>query len=50
MEDNLGYLFAAFVIVWTALFAYLLSLSRRQRRLRQEIDLLKEVLGEKAGD
>jgi CcmD family protein len=50
MEDNLGYLFAAFVIVWAALFAYLFSLSRRQRRLRQEIDLLKGVLGEKAGD
>jgi len=50
MEDNLGYLFAAFVIVWAALFAYLFSLSRRQRRLRQETDLLKEVLGEKTDD
>lgn len=46
--ENLGYLFAAFTIVWLALFGYIFSLSRRQVKLRRDIDLLKEVLKEEA--
>ena len=43
--ENLGYLFAAFAIVWAVIFGYVLSLSRRQRQLRREIDSLKEGAG-----
>ncbi|MEE8194105.1 MAG: CcmD family protein [Dehalococcoidales bacterium] len=47
MED-LGYLFAAFTVVWLALFGYIFALSRRQQRLRRDIDLLKETFKEEA--
>lgn len=40
--ENGGYLFAAFAVVWTGVFAYALFLSNKQSRLRQEINLLKE--------
>ncbi len=45
--ENFWYLFAAFTIVWTVLFGYVLSLLRRQRQLRRELDSLKETLREK---
>ncbi len=41
--ENAGYLFAAFAIVWAVVFGYVLSLFNRQRRLRQEINSLKET-------
>ncbi len=47
--ENLGYLFAAFTIVWAVVFGYVLLLLNRQRRLRREIDSLKEALKEKGG-
>ena len=46
--ENAEYIFAAFAIVWVVVFGYLLSLFNRQKRLRQEIDLLKETF-EKRG-
>lgn len=48
--ENGGYIFAAYAIVWVAVFGYVLSLFYRQRRLRQEIDSLREVLKEKEGE
>jgi CcmD family protein len=45
--ENLGYLFAAFAIVWAVLFGYLLVLLNRQRRLCREINSLKEAVKEK---
>ena len=45
--ENLGYLFAAFTIVWAVVFGYVLLLLNRQRRLRREIDSLKAVFKEK---
>ncbi len=48
--ENLGYLFAAFAIVWAVLFGYLLILFNGQRRLRREIDSLKEIIKEKGGE
>jgi CcmD family protein len=45
--ENLGYLFAAFTIVWVVLFGYVLSLLRRQRQLWRELDSLKETLKER---
>ncbi len=41
--ENLGYLFAAFAVVWVVLFGYVLTLIQRQKKLRREIDLLKEM-------
>ena len=43
--ENLGYLFAAFAIVWAVIFSYVFGLSRRLRQLRREIDVLKESGG-----
>ena len=45
--ENAGYLFAAFTIVWAVVFGYVLVLFNRQRRLRREIDSLKEVFKER---
>ena len=42
--DNLGYLFAAFAVIWVGLFAYILFLAQKQRQLRRDIDWLKETL------
>ena len=42
--DNLSYLFAAFSVIWVGLFAYVLVLIQRQRRIRRDIDWLKETL------
>ncbi len=44
--ENFGYLLAAFIIIWAVLFGYVFILSQRQRRLRQEIELLKTGLHE----
>ena len=45
--ENAGYLFAAFTIIWAVVFGYVLLLLNRQRRLRREIDSLKEAFKEK---
>ncbi len=45
--ENAGYLFAAFSIVWAVVFGYVLLLFNRQRRLRREINSLKEAFKEK---
>jgi|TARA_B100002003_G_C14029561_1_gene496326 CcmD family protein len=42
--ENLGYLLAAFSAAWAVVFAYLLLLLNRQKKLHQEINLLKEEL------
>ena len=41
------YLFAAFSIVWMVIFLYTLSISRRQRKLSREVDLLRKMTEEK---
>ena len=45
--ENEGYLFAAFAIVWAVLFAYILLLGNRQKRLKKEVDYLTKRLKEK---
>ena len=42
--DDLGYLCAAFAVAWVGLFAYVLVLVQRQRRIMRDIDWLKETL------
>ena len=42
--ENASYLFAAFAVIWVAVFVFVLGLFNRQRRILREIDSLKEVL------
>jgi CcmD family protein len=39
---NLTYLFAAYAVIWVALFLYVFSLSRRSKRLEKMLAALKE--------
>lgn len=41
---HLSFLFAAYAIVWTAIFLYVLSVDRRGRRLERELEALKKHL------
>lgn len=43
----MSYLFIAYVVIWLALFAYMLHLSGRRKKLSNEIDTLKKLLEEK---
>jgi CcmD family protein len=45
--ENAGYVFAAFAVIWALVFGFLLFLVSRQRKLRQEIDSLRETIKEK---
>jgi len=47
MEKNLPYLFAAYTIIWIAIFIYVYTLAKRQKDLRREIQILKENLKSK---
>ncbi|MCL4459185.1 MAG: CcmD family protein [Chloroflexi bacterium] len=47
MQD-LSYLFAAYTIIWLAIFTYMLSLAWRERDLRREIEALKKILEDKS--
>jgi len=40
--DNLEFLFAAYTVVWVLLFAYMFSISRRQKSLENEIRQLSD--------
>jgi CcmD family protein len=42
-NKNLGFLFAAYFIVWLLIVGYLFSLSRRQKKLTQAIEALKQT-------
>ena len=44
-ERGLGFLMAAYTIVWVILAVYLMSLSVRLRRLAQQVRRLKERIG-----
>ena len=48
--DNMGYLAAAYSVIWLAISIYVFILYRRQRQLRREIDALKEKIGKKGAD
>jgi CcmD family protein len=41
MVKNLWYLFAAYTVIWTALFVYLFYLSQKNRELREELRELR---------
>jgi CcmD family protein len=42
--ENAGFLYAAYTIIWLVLFGYLFFLAGKQRKLRQDIESLKESL------
>lgn len=48
--DNWEYLVAAYSIIWIAIAGYVLSLSRRQKRLWREIESLKARMRGKGED
>ncbi len=48
--ENSVYLFATFAIIWALVFGYVLILYNRQRRLRREIDTLKQALKRKEAE
>jgi CcmD family protein len=43
MDDNLGYLFAAFAVTWLAIAGYLLYIGQQVKGLRDEVRMLEDV-------
>jgi CcmD family protein len=46
-ESELPWLFAVYIITWAAFFGYIFMISRRQREMRKEIDMLKRALADR---
>ncbi len=46
---NLGFLFAANLAVWGGILFYVMTLMRRHRALKRDLDLIKETLKKDAG-
>jgi len=44
--ENLGFLLAAYTIIWAVVFGYVLFMQRKQRRLQRQIDLLHKSVYE----
>jgi CcmD family protein len=42
--EYLGYLFAAYSVVWAVVFGYVLYMQRKQRGLQRQMDRLQELL------
>ena len=40
--ENLGYLLAAYTVIWTVIFGYVLFMQHKQRRLQRQIKRLQE--------
>jgi len=40
--ENIGYLLAAYTVIWAVVFGYVLFMQRKQRRLQRQIDLLQK--------
>ncbi|MGD8190460.1 CcmD family protein [Brevibacillus ginsengisoli] len=38
----MGYLFAAYSVIWVLLAGYILLIGKRQRQLQKEIEMLEE--------
>lgn len=47
MEENLKWLWYAFSVAWIIVAAYLISLARREQRLRSELESLKAMVEKK---
>ncbi len=44
--ENIGYLFAAYTVIWAVVFGYVLMMQRKQIQLQRKITLLQESLDE----
>jgi CcmD family protein len=42
--ENMGYLLAAYIVIWAVVFGYILFMQQKQRRLQRQIALLQESL------
>ena len=40
----MGYLFAAYTIIWALIFIYVITLSKRQADIAKELDIVSEQL------
>ena len=40
--ENAGYLFAAYTVIWAVVFGYVFYMHRKQRRLKKQIDMLRD--------
>jgi CcmD family protein len=45
--SDLIYLYIAYTIIWAGVFLYIIKLHMAQRRLKKEIEMLKEILNGK---
>ena len=45
--SDLIYLYSAYTIIWVGLFIYLFKLHINQRKLKKEIDMLREIVNGK---
>lgn len=43
----MAFLVAAYLIIWLVAFAFILNMVRQQKKLQNEIAMLKELLSEK---
>ena len=48
--DDLGYLVAAYTIIWVVIAGYVFRLGRKQNRLRREIDSMRREMADQAQD
>jgi CcmD family protein len=44
--ENLGYLLAAYTVIWAVVFGYLIYLQRKQRKLQRQVKALEKTLDE----
>ncbi|MFC1914072.1 CcmD family protein [Chloroflexota bacterium] len=40
--ENMGYLLAAFAVIWAVVFGYVIFMQRKQRWLQRQIDLIQQ--------
>jgi len=40
--DNMGYLFAAYTVIWAVVFGYIFFMQRKQRKLQRQIDMWRD--------
>ncbi|MCE2441230.1 MAG: CcmD family protein [Candidatus Latescibacteria bacterium] len=48
--QHLGYMAAAYAIIWAAILIYFLGLGRREREIWTELHALRESIGERKAE
>jgi CcmD family protein len=48
--ENLGYLLAAYGVIWAVVFGYVLYMQRKQRKLNKQVGQLRELLDKSKTD